>query len=207
MSPLFSFKTIKENNTAILFGCLLIVIGISRHLPIDYPNLLNFSPVLAIFLVGGAYLRGRFTWIIPLIAVIVSDLTLNPGYGVGLFEPFMIITLSSYLLIFFFGRTMGNKCSISKIFGAGIFSALFFHIATCTFAWVVNPFYLKSLSGWWQAIFIGEYGYAPSYLFLRNSILSTSFFSVFLAIFARLIDKKKSTEVASVNQKAILKQN
>ena len=82
MSSLISIKTIKENNTAILFGCLLIVIGISRHLPIDYPNLLNFSPVIAIFLVGGAYLSGKFSWFIPLIAVIVSDLTLNPGYGV-----------------------------------------------------------------------------------------------------------------------------
>ena len=53
-----------------------------------------------------------------------------------------------------------------------------FHVITCSLAWAVNPAYVKSLSGLIQAIFIGEPGYAPSYLFLRNSIFGTLFFSL-----------------------------
>ena len=206
MSILSNNKILK-GKTVVLFGCLLIFIGISRHLPIDYPSLLNFSPVLAIFLVAGAYLREKFTWIFPLIAVVVSDFTLNPIYGVGLLEPFMIITLVSYLLIFVLGRKIGTQCSIIKVFGASILSALFFHITTCTFAWIVNPFYLKSLSGWWQSIFIGEQGYAPSYLFLRNSVVSTSLFSVFLVIFARLLGEEKPSQTAPAHQETMLTPN
>lgn len=186
-------KTISLQGQSIYwFAGLLVLIGFSRHIPLDYPNLLNFSPVLAIFLISGSHIKGKFSLFIPIIAVIISDLSLRQNYSTNILEPFMLITLFSYLIIFFVGKKMGKSFSLLKISSVSVFSALSFHIITCTFAWIVNPAYVKSLIGLLQSIFVGEPGYAPSYLFLRNSILSTALFSVGLAYAANVIANSKS---------------
>jgi hypothetical protein len=56
---------------------------------------------------------------------------------------------------------------------------------------LINPAYAKTISGFWQAQFLGEPGYAPAYLFLRNSIVSTILFSgVFSWIFIKNKEKR-----------------
>ena len=189
------------------FGLILITIGFSRYIPIDHPSLFNFSPTLAIFLVAGSFLRSKFAFIVPIVGVILTDLMLNRDYGDNLLEPFMLVTIGSYFLIFFFGKKLGNQYSISKIFGAGIASAITFHIITCSFSWIANPAYVKSFSGWIQSLFIGEAGYAPSYLFLRNSVLSTALFSVLFACAAKYISNKQQSMQVSVRKKEILETN
>jgi hypothetical protein len=132
---------------------------------------------------------------------------LNPNYGENMLEPFMLVTIGSYFLIFFFGKRLGNQYSISKVLGAGIASAIAFHIITCSFSWIANPTYMKSFYGWIQCLFIGEAGYAPSYLFLRNSVLSTALFSVLFAFAAKYISSKQQSTQMSVRNKEILETN
>jgi len=110
-------------------------------------------------------------------------------------------------LIFFFGKKLGNQYSISKVLGAGIASAIAFHIITCSFSWIANPAYMKSFYGWIQCLFIGEAGYAPSYLFLRNSVLSTALFSVLFAHAAKYISSKQQSMQVSPRNKEILETN
>ena len=108
------------------FGFILIAIGVSRYIPIDHSSLFNFSPTQAIFLVAGAFLRSKYAFIVPIVGVILTDLILNRNYGENLLEPFMLVTIGSYFLIFIFGKKLGNQYSISKILGAGIASAITF---------------------------------------------------------------------------------
>ena len=189
------------------FGLILIAIGVSRYIPIDHPSLFNFSPTLAIFLVAGAFLQSKYAFFVPIFGVILTDIMLNPNYGENLLEPFMLVTIASYFLIFFFGKKLGNQCSFSKIFGAGISSAITFHIITCSFSWIANPAFIKSFYGWIQCLFIGEAGYAPSYLFLRNSVLSTALFSVLFAYAAKYISSKQQSMQVSARDKEILEAN
>jgi len=165
-SPLFVFT-------------LLVVVGVSRYLPLDHSGLFNFSPTLAIFLIAGAYLRGSWAWAAPLCAIFVSDLFLNASYGMNWLEPFMLVTILSYLLVFGLGKWMGPTHKFSSLAGSALASALLFYLITCTFSWAANPAYIKNASGLLQALTLGEPGYAPAYLFLRNSLLSTLFFSLF----------------------------
>jgi hypothetical protein len=202
-----STSTNLSGKSFLCFGLILIAIGISRYIPIDHPSLFNFSPTLAIFLIAGAYLKGKYAFIFPISGIIITDLTLNPNYGVNLLEPFMVITIGSYFLIFFFGKKVGNQSSMPRVLGAGIASAIFFHLTTCSFAWMVNPAYMKSLYGWIQSILLGEPGYAPSYLFLRNSVLSTALFSVLFAYAAKYISSKQKSTQVSVRNKEILEAN
>mgnify|MGYP007000227489 len=83
---------------------LILAVGWSRYLPLSHPEFLNFTPVLALFLISGKFLKGHLAWLGPVLAVIVSDLFLNPNYGLNLLEPFMIVTLLSYFCIFLVGR-------------------------------------------------------------------------------------------------------
>ena len=189
------------------FGFILIAIGVSRYIPIDHSSLFNFSPTQAIFLVAGAFLRSKYAFIVPIVGVILTDLILNRNYGENLLEPFMLVTIGSYFLIFIFGKKLGNQYSISKILGAGIASAITFHIITCSFSWIANPAYMKSFSGWVQCLFVGEAGYAPSYLFLRNSVLSTALFSVLFAYTAKYISNKQKSMQVSGRNKEILETN
>jgi len=165
-SPLFVFT-------------LLVLVGFSRYLPLDHSGLFNFSPTLAIFLIAGAYLRGTWSWAAPLCAIFVSDLFLNASYGMNWLEPFMLVTILSYLLVFGLGKRMGPTHKIGSLTGGALSSALLFYLITCTFSWAANPAYVKTSSGLLQALTLGEPGYAPAYLFLRNSLFSTLLFSLF----------------------------
>ena len=165
-SPLFVFT-------------LLVVVGVSRYLPLDHSGFFNFSPTLAIFLIAGAYLRGTWAWAAPLCAIFLSDLFLNASYGMNWLEPFMLVTILGYLLVFGLGKWMGPTHKFGSLAGSALASALLFYLITCTFSWAANPAYIKNASGLLQALTLGEPGYAPAYLFLRNSLLSTLFFSLF----------------------------
>lgn len=186
-------------------GLILIVFGISRYLPFDHPSFFNFSPAIAIFLITGVYFKGKLAWSLPVIAVFLTDLFMNHYHGLNFLEPFMIVTLCSYSLVFIIGRKMGNQSSITKILGAGIVSSLLFHTLTCSYAWAYNPAYLKSFSGWLQALFIGEPGYVPSYLFLRNSVLSTVLFSVLLSSLAKILCKQQVSAPTTASSDTFLK--
>ena len=184
-----------HGQTWILLAAVLLI-GFSRHIPLSYPSLYNFSPVLAIFLISGAFLKGKASWATPMVAVLVSDLLINPSYGASLLEPFSLITLLSYGIIFALGKKVIAKTGVIKFsFGYGLCSALVFHALTCGFAWWINPFYAKNAAGFIQALTLGEPGYAPAYLFLRNSIMSTIFFSV-LFYWVASYDSNKSKREA-----------
>ena len=182
-----SKKTIQPQTISQLwFVILIVVIGWSRYLPLSHPELYNFTPVLALFFISGAYLKGHLSWVGPVVAVIASDLALNPSYGEGLLEPFTLISIFAYLGIFLLGKSIKSSKKIFPLFVGALGSALLFHGITCGFAWLINPAYTKTISGFWQAQFFGEPGYAPAYLFLRNSIFSTILFSgIFSWIFIK----------------------
>jgi len=122
-------------------------------------------------------LRGAWSWIAPICAVFVTDLLLNPSYGVSFLEPFMLATSFSYLLVFLLGKSLVKTKSLGLLVGGGIAGALVFHVITCSFAWWSNPAYAKSLNGLIQAITIGQPGFPPAYLFLRNTMASSILFT------------------------------
>ena len=190
-----SFNSLRTLLSPTLWVFLLVVlVGWSRYLPFSYPELYNFSPVLALFLVSGCLIKSRLGWFAPVLAVLISDFFLNPRYGANFFELFSLVTLGVYVVIFLLGKSL-KRPSLPSLLGGSILSALLFHIVTCSFSWVMNNAYTKNLAGFWQAQIWGEPGYAPSYLFLRNSIFSTILFTLlFLWVFSKLNNRDKVSE-------------
>ncbi len=179
----------------LFFFSLIVLVGLSRHLPLEFSQFHNFSPVLAIFLISGSHLKGSWSWMAPVTAVIASDLILSSNYDQALLEPFMLATLAAYALVFLLGKGIGSKSDFLIVSLGGLGSALLFHLVTCSFAWWMNPYYPKNPSGLLQAVTVGEPGFTPAYLFLRNSMLSTFFFTIVFAWIAnRTLPKKESAQ-------------
>lgn len=176
------FSKIHPKNTthSLCLITVILLVGFCRYLPLEYPSLFNFSPAIGIFLFCGAYFRGSLSWLAPVLAIFLSDLLLNSSYGKSFLEPFMLVTLTSYFTVWFLGKKIGKQSNFKVWVSGAVTSALLFHFITCTFAWMVNPAYLKTFAGLIEAIIFGEPGFAPSYLFLRNSILGTIFFAICL---------------------------
>eukprot|EP01031_Cornospumella_fuschlensis_P048286 gene48286-59139_t len=60
--------------------------------------------------------------------------------------------------------------------------AVAFYAVSNTLCWWAKPEYVKSLSGWVQAMTVGTPGFAPTWMFLRNSLLSDVGFSLLLLV-------------------------
>ena len=151
---------------------LILTVGCWRALASGGDEWSNFSPVMAVVFCGAVYLRSHWRWVIPALALGGSDFIL--GHPVG---SWTIATYGSYALAFGLGLWVCRGKSWGKLFGGLAAGSLLFYLTTSTASWVANPTYLKSLSGWFQALTIGDPAYQPqAWTFFRNSLLSDLFF-------------------------------
>jgi len=142
----------------------------------------NFSPLAAIALCGGIYLPRRMAVLVPLGALFVSDLFLNRHYGCALVSVEMI---SRYLALgasIGIGFALRDRARLGTVLPASLLGSLIFYVVTNTSSWLASPGYAKSLSGWLQALTTGLPGYAPTWMFLRATVVSDLLFSALFVL-------------------------
>jgi hypothetical protein len=168
---------------AILYRLLYVLAG-------SPANWANFSPVAAIFLCSGAFLYRRAAYLWPLLALFVSDVLINAHYRVPLLDTRMLSGYFSFGVLLLLGRWLDRR-QTKKVFwmlGGAIAGSLFFYVVTNTVDWFFDSsvplpvvIYPKTLGGWLQALTIGHSNFPPTYLFLRNTLVSDFLFTaVFL---------------------------
>ncbi|HZC36447.1 MAG TPA: DUF6580 family putative transport protein [Chthoniobacterales bacterium] len=164
---------------AILYRVLYVLAG-------SPANWANFSPVAAIFLCAGAFLYRHAAYLWPLAALFVSDLILNAHYHVPLLDTRMFSGYFCFVLLLLLGRWLGQRPQARVIWmlGGSIGASLLFYLVTNTVDWFFDsavPFpveaYPKSFAGWLQALTVGHADFPPTYLFLRNTMLSDFLFT------------------------------
>lgn len=139
-----------KRNNLLLIIALLIAAVFTRFIP----HLGNFTAVIAVSLLGGAWVKRReLAIIIPLAAVFLSDLVINNTlYATGSFQwfyPGMIYPYLSYAIIALvasFGLK-GKSSNGLKLAGYGIGGSVFFFLFTNFGAWLGNPMYAQDISG------------------------------------------------------------
>jgi len=167
-----------------LFILLLIIGIISRFIP----HLANFSPLLAIPLFSGVYLKKRYAMLLPLTTIIVTDLFL------GLHNT-ILFTWGSILLISFIGLVIKTRKNILTITIGALSSAVLFFIITNFGVW---------LMGWYPPTWEGLlYCYKMAIPFFRINLLSTLGFSIiFFGIYelaVLLVKKEQIRKVLLIN--------
>ena len=113
----------------------------------------NFTPIGAMALFGGAYLKNKYhAFLIPLASLWLSDLVLNNfiySYysDFTLFYPGFLWQYISFILIILIGYLFLKKLNIKSVFTTTIISSLLFFIVTNFGVWISGTMYSLDLQG------------------------------------------------------------
>ncbi len=174
----------------LIIALLFVLIGVSLRL---LPHPPNFAPILAIALFGGVYLSRKIAFVLPILAMAVSDIFIG-YYGIVL----MISVYGTFLLSVVLGFWLKKHKKWYTVGGSAILSAVLFFLVTNLAAWAFTPWYAKTLSGIIQC-------YIMAIPFFRNTLLGSLFYvTVFFGAYeiAKVWIEKRfkiaETELASI---------
>jgi hypothetical protein len=174
-----------------LAGLVLIIAAIFYRVlyalagaPADWAN---FSPLAAIVLCAGAYLRPRAAFLMPLGIVFISDLILNAHYHVPLLDARMLPGYFSFGLILLLGFWISRQQHHKMLYtvAGSIVASMLFYLITNTADWWFDapwplpvPPYPRTAAGLYQALTTGHPGFPPTILFFRNTLISDFSFTI-----------------------------
>lgn len=160
---------------------LIVVAAGWRLLTAPYPALANFAPVMALTFCGAVYFRDRRMWLVPFVALTLSDLFLDPYYSQTFREtwlwPSVLVRLICFALALPIGTWVARHKNWMNLFGGALASSLIFYVATNTDAWVRDPYYAKTAAGWLQAMTTGRPEFPPTIWFFKNTLVSDLLFT------------------------------
>lgn len=137
---------------------LILFAAFSRLLP--HPP--NFAPIAAIALFSGVYLNKKYAFIIPLLAMVISDAVI--GFHIYLFWVYI-----SFVLIAFIGLWLKNHKTPLFIAGASLLSSVVFFIVSNFGVWVMGG-YERTLAGLSQS-------YVMAIPFFGNTVMGDAFYT------------------------------
>ncbi len=152
----------KRKTLEFLIALLFILIGISLRL---VPHAPNFAPIAAMALFGGVYFSKKIALVLPLGAMIISDMF------IGYYEPkIMLSVYGSFLLCAVLGIWLKKNKKWYTVGGSAILAAVLFFLITNSAVWAFTPWYAKTFSGLIQS-------YIMALPFFRNSLLGDLFYT------------------------------
>ncbi len=150
----------------ILFILTLILFAAFSRL---IPHAPNFTPVISIALFAGAYLKKGFAFLVPIAALLVSDLIIG-FYSLGS----MATVYGTMLLIVAVGLILEKKVSAGKLLGLSLAGVTIFFITTNFAVWMIpGSMYPMTPAGLAEC-------YVMAIPFFGNMVLSTLFYSAVL---------------------------
>ena len=169
----------------IAFALIVLAAG-WRIAAVHAPELANFAPLMALTFCGAVYFRDRRMWLVPFVALLLSDLHLDHYYATRFGEewtwPSVAIRTICFGLALPLGAWVARRKNWFTLFGGALGGAAFFFLATNTDAWVRDPAYVKTAAGWWQAMTVGRPEFPPTIFFFRNTLVSDLLFTGLFAL-------------------------
>lgn len=148
-----------------LIAAFILMTGILFRL---VPHEPNFTPVLALALFGGMYLRRPWSVLVPVMMVAVTDFFLG-------WHATVPWTWGSLLLIAVAASNLRRANSMLAIAGGSIAAAVVFFLVTNFGVWIV--YYPKTMEGLTRC-------YTLALPFFRNTLISTLLYTtVFVALY------------------------
>ena len=140
---------------------ILISLGIMTRL---LPHPPNFSPIAAIAIFGALYLPKRLCLIIPITAMLVSDIF------IGFYNPFIMLAVySGFILSAIIGLLIRKNKKFHTVLGGTILGSFIFFLLTNAAVWIFGTLYPHNLAGLIES-------YELAILFFRNSLLGDLFY-------------------------------
>jgi hypothetical protein len=141
----------------------ILIFGIVSRLIVHIPN---FTPVMALALFGGVYLKKDQAVLLPVLLMAVTDLFLG-------LHGTMFFTWGSVALIAVLGLGLRKNKNAATIAGFSLASALLFFVVTNFGVWLVSGMYPRTLAGLMSC-------YILAIPFFRHTLFSTVIYAFVL---------------------------
>ena len=140
---------------------LILLAVVSRLLP--HPP--NFTPLAAVGLFSGAYLHVRKFWLVPVTALLLSDMV------IGFYPPVvMVFVYGAFILCTYIGRAfLHERHSLLRLGGATLSGAVIFFVLSNLGDWLAGLNYPLTLDGLRDC-------YVMAIPFFRNTLLGDLFY-------------------------------
>lgn len=139
---------------------LVFIAALSRLIPHPW----NFTPIAAMALFGGAqFADKRAGFLVPLLAVLVSDIAL--GFSATVWANYV-----AFAVIVVIGWTLRQNKTASRVVLASLSASVSFFFITNFAHWVITEQYAKSTAGLVQC-------FAMAVPFFRNTLLGDLFYT------------------------------
>ncbi len=175
---------------AATYRLLPVFLGVGEQQPSWLPG---FSPVVAMFLCGAAFLPKKIAFALPLVAVLLTDIALNIFYKSPALTPDMAGNFIAFAAIAALGWRLRSNARFGTMLPAALGATIFFYLVSNSLSWLLIPEYAKTFSGWVQALTVGLPTFAPTWTFLRNELVSNLLFT---ALFVACVQRSHAQSPA-----------
>ena len=169
-----------SHGQAVAVCCLIVTVAMFRVVrAILLPELPNFSPLMAMAVCGGLLLPGWSAWIVPLAALLGSEIALAAALHYPLVGPGQLAGWACLAAGIASGRWLARRdhTGLAAIAAALFANAVLFYVLSNAVAWAMEPAYPRSFAGLWQSLTVGLPGLPPSWTFFRNAVISDFLFA------------------------------
>lgn len=151
------------------------------------PHPPNFAPVGGLALFGGARLKGWQAYLIPLLAMLVTDPVMSYLHGAPAYSALTPVIYLSFMLNVLLGRLfLANSSNAAKIAAVALLGSSQFFLLTNFAAWLgAEAFYPRSMAGLTAC-------YAAALPFFARTVLGDLFYSAALFGLYSLVAKRLS---------------
>lgn len=168
---------------------LILLATAYRLLPTMDLSLANFAPLMAVAFCGAVYFKRKVMWAVPFLALVGSDIYLAfyhaSEFGYSLPPEGYVARFVCFGLALLLGAWVSTRKSWLWLLNGSLLGALLFYLITNTQSWFSDPFYAKTLAGWWQALTVGHPEFPPTIYFFRNTLFGDLMFT---GLFAGLME-------------------
>lgn len=145
---------------------ILITLGIAARF---LPHPANFAPIGAIAIFSGIYLPKKWALILPLAAMLLSDLF------IGFYAwPIMLSVYAGFVVMGLIGLAIRKNKKVSTVLGGTVLGGVIFYLVTNGAVWAFGSLYPHTVAGLMQS-------YYMAIPFFRNSLLGDLFYVGVLA--------------------------
>lgn len=182
--------------------CLIPLVALLRVLlgwqtEVSSTWLAGCIPLSALALCAGVYLPRRWSLVVPLGILLLSDYIIDRHFGTSFFTGAMLTRYGLLAVIGGLGMSMRASPRLSgpaAILLGTVFCSTLFYVGSIAVTWLGSPSYPQTFAGLEQALTVGLPGYLPSYYFYRNALVSDLLYSiVFVACMRRSAEVEKSS--------------
>lgn len=168
-----NYVTIQERSAAMLKPRLLVLVSMVVAVAVSrlIPHPPNFTPMIALALFGGTYFKEKRTaYLVPLAAMIISDIGLVVLQGYEFFTMMRLVVYGCFVLITLLGFLLRHNLKFFNVIAASLAGSIIFFIITNFAEWAGGHLYPMNMSGLVAC-------YVAAVPFFQNTLLSALLYS------------------------------